>query len=49
MSGEYCSPSCKAACPGRLLIRELDLPSDKAIMLQEFAEKAIECLDKAYP
>ena len=31
-----------------LIVRELDLPSMKASMLLDFAEKAIECLDKAY-
>jgi hypothetical protein len=32
-----------------LLIRELDLPSTKALMLLDFAEKAVERLDEAYP
>ena len=32
-----------------LLIEELDLLSTKASMLLDFAEKIIECLDKAYP
>jgi hypothetical protein len=32
-----------------LLIRELDLPQAKASMLLDFAEKAVECLDKAHP
>ncbi|MCC6005647.1 MAG: hypothetical protein LM590_15015 [Thermofilum sp.] len=32
-----------------LVIRELDLPQAKASMLLDFAEKAVECLDKAHP
>jgi hypothetical protein len=32
-----------------LLIRELDLPSAKALMLLDFAEKLVDCLYRAYP
>jgi PHD/YefM family antitoxin component YafN of YafNO toxin-antitoxin module len=32
-----------------LLIEELDLPSAKASMLLDFAEKLVDCLDEAYP